>query len=166
MPINLDDVEKATLYQRAAIFVLIIAAGGLLVGCGLKAPRIGGGLADRCADIMQAAMPFAEIDIEKRASESNSISKVIARVEGTRTDLPEGSPPHDLAAECEFDNNILSAFRSTKGVRSDRRQHGFNAQGGRRHRFTQRDELGAVPASGSSGLLPLFAGTDLSCAPD
>jgi hypothetical protein len=67
MPINLDDVEKATLYQRAAIFVLIIAAGGLLVGCGLKAPRIGGGLADRCADIVQAAMPFCR-DRYRKAS--------------------------------------------------------------------------------------------------
>ena len=113
MLLDLDDAEKAALRQRVAIFVLI-AAGGLLVGCGIKVPRTGG-LADRCADITQAAMPFAEIDIEKRAAESTSITKVIARVEGTRTDLPEGSPPHDLATECEFDNNILSAFRWTKG---------------------------------------------------
>lgn len=113
MLLDLDGAEKAALRQLAAIFVLI-AAGGLLIGCGLKVPGTGG-LADRCADITQAAMPFAEIDFEKRAAQSTSISMVIARVEGTRTDLPEGSPLHDLTTECEFDNNILSAFRWTKG---------------------------------------------------
>ena len=95
--------------------VTSIAAGGLLVGCGLNVPRIGG-LADRCADITGAAMPSAEIDIEKRTSESTGLSKIVARVEGTRTDLPADSPlPHDLAAECEFDSTTLTAFRWTKG---------------------------------------------------
>jgi len=81
-----------------AIFILIIA-GSALVGCGVKVSQ---SLADRCADIMQGAMPFAEIDIDKRASESTSLSTIVARVEGTRTDLPEGSPPHDLAAEMQI----------------------------------------------------------------
>ncbi len=94
-----------------AIFVLIIL-GSALVGCGV---RVSQSLADRCADIAQAAMPFAEIDMEKRTSASTALNRIVARVEGTRTDLPEGSLPRDLAAECEFDSNILSAFRWTKG---------------------------------------------------
>ncbi|HEX6441892.1 MAG TPA: hypothetical protein VF007_06870 [Stellaceae bacterium] len=115
MPLELDDAERGAIRLRAAIFVLIIA-GGSLAGCGFTAPRLSGGLADRCADIMQAAMPFAEIDIDKRTSHSPGIDTVIAQVEGTRTDMPEGSPlPRDLAAECEFTSNVLTAFRWTKG---------------------------------------------------
>ena len=114
MLLDPDDAEKAALCKWAAIFVLT-AAGGLLICCGLKVPGTGG-LADRCADITEAAMPSAEIDIEKRTSESTGLSKIVARVEGTRTDLPADSPlPHDLAAECEFDSTTLTAFRWTKG---------------------------------------------------
>jgi hypothetical protein len=57
----------------------------LLAGCGVKVSQ---SLADRCADIMQEAMSFAEMDIDKRTSESTGINKVVARVEGRRTDLP------------------------------------------------------------------------------
>jgi hypothetical protein len=97
------------------MIVVLIITGGSLTGCDFKVPRLPGGLANRCADLMQAAMPFAEIDIGERTSTVTSITKVTARVEGTRTDLPEGSPPHDLATECEFDNNVLTGFRWTKG---------------------------------------------------
>ena len=110
-----DASEVAVRHPCLAIFV-VIAAGSLLVGCDLKAPRLPGGLADRCADILKAAMPSAEFDIGKRTSESPSIDKIIAHVEGTRADLPEASRlPPDLAVECEFTNNVLTAFRWTKG---------------------------------------------------
>jgi hypothetical protein len=94
---------------------VLIAAAVLPVGCGIKIPH-SVSLADRCADIMRAAMPTADIDIEKRMSQAADSDKVIARVEGSRSDLPDGSsPPRALAAECEFDGGILSAFRWTKG---------------------------------------------------
>jgi hypothetical protein len=111
---DLDGAERETMHLWAVIFALIVA-GGSLSGCAFKAPGLPGGLADRCADIMQAAMPSADIDIDKRTSQSPGLNTIIAHVEGRRTDLPEGLPPHDLAAECEFDSNILTAFRWTKG---------------------------------------------------
>ena len=107
------NAERAASYS----FLLIlapIATASFLVGCDLKVP--GGGLADRCADIMKVAIPSADIDIDKRTSKSPSIDTIIAQVTGTRTDMPEGSPlPRDLAVECEFTNGVLTAFRWTQG---------------------------------------------------
>lgn len=98
-----------------APIAVAVALALALSGCGLSVPR-SVSLADRCADIMQRAMPAADIDIDKRASQSAGIDKIIARVEGTRADVPKGSAaPRDLAAECEFDNGVLDAFRWTKG---------------------------------------------------
>jgi hypothetical protein len=110
--------ERLQLLRSAGVIFALIAAGSLLAGCGVKVSQ---SLADRCADIMQEAMSFAEMDIDKRTSESTGINKVVARVEGRRTDLPEGSPPRDMAAECEFDSNILTGFRWTKGGPEQRR---------------------------------------------
>ena len=95
-----------------------IAAAGLLGGCGIggKIAPDTVSLADRCADIMQRAMPFADIEIGKRISEGTGIRTITARVEGTRDDLPKDAPgDRDLAVECQFDNNILTGFRWTKG---------------------------------------------------
>jgi hypothetical protein len=73
-------------------------------------------LADRCASIMQAAMPFASIDIGDRTSEGKGVRTIVARVTGTRTDLPKDGPgERDLAVECTFENNVLVAFHWTKG---------------------------------------------------
>jgi hypothetical protein len=98
--------------QRAAILILV-AAADLLVGCGVRVPHTVS-LAERCADVMKAAMPSAEIDIKNQTSQNAGIDKIMARVEGTRTDLSPGLP-RDLAAECEFEDTILSAFHWTKG---------------------------------------------------
>jgi len=95
--------------------VLLVMALGPLAGCEVKLPRTVG-LAERCAGIMKAAMPFAEIDTDKLTSQSTSIDRVVARVEGHRTDLPkDAGPPPSLGAECEFTNNVLTAFRWTEG---------------------------------------------------
>ncbi|HEX3954055.1 MAG TPA: hypothetical protein VHW90_10815 [Stellaceae bacterium] len=94
---------------------MLIVAGAALAGCGVDVPH-SVGLADRCGDIMRAAMPSAEIDITDRTSESTSITRMVARAGGVRTDLPKGSPgPRELAAECEFKDSILTAFHWTKG---------------------------------------------------
>jgi hypothetical protein len=104
--------------RRLATFAPIAIAAALalaLSGCGIDVPH-SISLADRCADIMRAAMPAADIAIDKRTSQSVGLDKIIARVAGTRTDVPKGSSaPRDLAAECEFDDGILYAFRWTKG---------------------------------------------------
>src|ERR1700730_4189607 len=103
-----------------AAILLLTAAGGL-VGCNLaeRAGRINPGsvsMADRCGEVMKAAMPFAGSDIEKRTSENAGVKTIVARVEAVRSDLPaDGKLPRDLAAECKFDNTVLVGFRWTKG---------------------------------------------------
>jgi hypothetical protein len=107
--------------RRAAILALF-AACGLLAGCDW-AKNVSGrvnpdtiSLADRCANFMKAAMPFAELDIGKLTSENTGIRTITARVEATRTDAAnEASIQRDLGVECQFDKNTLTGFRWTKG---------------------------------------------------
>src|SRR5271165_2479148 len=99
----------AVTFRWAAVIFFPVAAG-LLGSCSQQATQLGGrvapdtlGLGDRCAEFMQKAMPFAEIDIGDRASASPDIRTIVARATGTRTDLPQESPAdRDLAVECTF----------------------------------------------------------------
>jgi hypothetical protein len=106
--------------MRVHAVIALIAAAGLLAGCDW-AQRVGAkvnpdsiGFADRCASIMQAAMPFAEIDIGRRTSANTGLRTIAAQAEGTRADLSQGAP-RDLAVECQFEDSILTGFRWTKG---------------------------------------------------
>jgi len=73
-------------------------------------------LADRCGAIMQAAMPFAQLELGDRTSRSPDVSTIVAQVAATRTDLPkDAATGRDLMAECTFENNVMTAFRWTKG---------------------------------------------------
>ena len=72
-------------------------------------------LADRCGAIMQAAMPYAQIELGNRSSEGQGVTKIVARIDGTRTDLPSDAPNRTVAAECDFTNVTLTGFRLTKG---------------------------------------------------
>jgi hypothetical protein len=84
-----------------------------VAGCGLVPS---GGMAERCADIMQEAYPGAEIDITKREAAATSITTILARVEGVRRDMPPHGPlPRNLSVECRFDDSILTGFRWTAG---------------------------------------------------
>jgi hypothetical protein len=100
--------------------VIAVIAAGLLGGCDFthrvvtKVNPDSVGLADRCADIMKAAMPFAEIEIGQRTAENTGLRTIAARAEGARGDLPEGAP-RELAVECQFEDNILTGFRWIKG---------------------------------------------------
>jgi hypothetical protein len=92
-------------------------AGGLLcialAACGLV-PQ--GGMADRCADLMVAAYPNADITITKREAAATGLTTIVAHVEGDRTNLPANARiARHLAVECKFDNNILTGFRWTAG---------------------------------------------------
>jgi hypothetical protein len=106
--------------RSAAILAAILAvvAAGLLTGCGLSrriAPDTVS-LADRCSEIMKAAMPFADIDIGNRSSQSTDIRTIVVHVEGTRTDKAGNDQVgHDLAAECTFEDGVLTGFHWTKG---------------------------------------------------
>jgi hypothetical protein len=105
--------------------LVLVAAGGLPGGCSwpYKMTELGGrvapdtlSLADHCAEIMQKAMPFADIAMGDRTSTSPDLRTIVATVTGTRSDLPKGgSADGNLAVECTFVDNVLTGFRWTKG---------------------------------------------------
>ena len=73
-------------------------------------------MADRCADLMVAAYPVADINITKRTAAAASLTAIVAHIEGDRTNLPpQAAIARHLAVECRFDNNILTGFRWTAG---------------------------------------------------
>ncbi len=85
----------------------------LPAGCGIPHDI---GLAERCADIMRRAFPSPSIEITKMGAAATSLTTIIAQAEGVRTDIPpDGAAPSDLAAECRFDENVLTGFRWTAG---------------------------------------------------
>ena len=96
--------------SAATVLGLVCCLGA---GCGVTRNV---GLAARCGDIMQLAFPSAAIEIGKSEATATSLTTIVARVEGTRSDIPSDGPVmRNLAAECQFDNNILTAFRWTAG---------------------------------------------------
>jgi hypothetical protein len=87
----------------------------LATGCSISIPR-DLGLAERCADVMRRAYPSADIEITKSEAAATSLTRIVARVEGTRTDLPPDAPlRRDLGVECGFDENVLTEFHWTAG---------------------------------------------------
>src|SRR5258708_4715909 len=71
-------------------------------------------LPDRCAAVVQAAIPYADIDIGKATSQNKGVSTILAHVEGARTDHPNAEGiSRNLAADCEFSDNALVSFRLT-----------------------------------------------------
>jgi hypothetical protein len=87
--------------------------GLILVGCGIPHDV---GLTERCADIMERAFPSTTIEIGKSEASATGLTTIVARVEGVRSDIPpEGPLIRDLAVECQFESNILTAFRWTAG---------------------------------------------------
>src|SRR5690348_2618066 len=75
--------------------------------------KITPGLADRCAEIMEAAMPFAEMELDKRTAEGTGLRTVTAHAAGTRTNAPEGTD-RAVAADCQFEDSILTGFSWVK----------------------------------------------------
>jgi hypothetical protein len=100
------------LARHAAAAVIL---GSCCVGTGCQIVPTGG-MADRCADIMRRAYPGADINVTKSKAAATSLTRIVAHVEGDRTDLPPHPPiARHLAVECQFDNNILTGFRWTAG---------------------------------------------------
>ena len=106
--------------RSLAVFLLFAALG--LAGCSWS-EKVGAAvapdtftLADRCGEVMKMAMPFAQLDLGDRTSRSPDVRTIIAQVAATRTDLPKGAAGgSDVGAECTFENNVLTAFRWTRG---------------------------------------------------
>jgi hypothetical protein len=109
--------------RQTAIMPLLIAAGTMLAGCDMTQRVVGAinpdtvSLADRCAAVMQLAMPAStDIEVTSRTSENAGITAIIARVAGVRRDLPkEAGQSPDIAVECRFDNTTMVGFHWTKG---------------------------------------------------
>ena len=109
--------------RQTAMMPLLVAAGTMLAGCAMT-QRVAGAinpdtisLADRCAAVMQLAMPgSADIEITSRTSENAGVSALVARVAGVRPNLPKdaGQSP-DIAVECKFENTTMTGFQWTKG---------------------------------------------------
>lgn len=100
--------------RRFAVMFLLLAASGCSLVHEVKQQRVS--LADRCAAVLTAAMPFARIDITDRTSRDAGIDTIVADAAGTRTDLAKDTRlPRRLAVECTFYDGILSGFRWTKG---------------------------------------------------
>ena len=70
--------------QASAAAVLAFLCLGL-TGCGISRDV---GLAERCADIMRRAYPSAAIEITKSEASATSLTTIMARVDGVRTDMP------------------------------------------------------------------------------
>ncbi len=92
---------------------MLAALCSLAAGCSIPRDI---GLAERCADVMRRAYPSATIDITKSEAAAITLTTIVARVEGSRTDMPPDGPlPRDLAVECRFDDSVLTEFRWTAG---------------------------------------------------
>lgn len=101
--------------RRAPVALACLLLCFSAAGCRLV-PQ--GGMAERCADLMKSAYPGADIDITKRVAAAESLTAIVAHVEGERTNLPPNTTlARHLAVECRFDNDVLTGFRWTAGPR-------------------------------------------------
>ena len=108
-----SSIDGMPAFRQASTALLCVALCSVVAACAI--PR-DVGVAERCADVMRRAYPSAAIDITKSEASATSLTTIVAKAEGVRTDLPADSPlPHDLAVECRFDENVLTGFRWTAG---------------------------------------------------
>lgn len=108
-----SSIDGMPAFRQASIVLLCVPLCSVVAACAIPRDI---GAAERCADIMRRAYPNAAIDITKSESSATSLTTIVAKTEGIRTDLPADSPLlHDLAVECQFDENILTGFRWTAG---------------------------------------------------
>jgi hypothetical protein len=102
--------------RRAPKVLLLLAVVCCLAGCGIASRFRQGGMAERCAGFMKEAYPGADIEITKSGAVIASLTTIVAKVEGVRTDLPPHAQPSPrLGVECRFENSVLTSFRWTKG---------------------------------------------------
>ena len=103
---------KTGCYATAALMLGLLP----IAGCGWREASLG----DRCADAMKTAFPGGGIKVTKsqvaQDSAGASLTAMVARVEGVRSDVPvEGTLARDVAVECRFEENVLTGFRWTAG---------------------------------------------------
>jgi hypothetical protein len=92
---------------------LLVAVGGILAlaGCGLESTSLRDeSPADRCAKVMRAAMPKAEIAItaaKAAGDDTRDLNAIRATAEGRIEATAKGVTPGPVAMECVFHNGIL-----------------------------------------------------------
>lgn len=72
-------------------------------------------LADRCGDFVHRAFPNSGIEVTGSKVDAH-LDATLVEVTAIRSDVPkDGRYARDVAAECHFENGILTGFRWTKG---------------------------------------------------
>ena len=103
---------KSSRHAAAAVMLGLLP----LAGCGIREAS----LSDRCADAMKQAFPGGGIEVTNaqvtQDSTGASLTAMVVRVEGVRSDVPAQGPlARDVAVECRFEENVLTGFRWTAG---------------------------------------------------
>jgi hypothetical protein len=103
--------------RRAAAAIAIVLALPALAGCGVKLRDAS--MLDRCGILLQEAFPGGDIKVTKQEAvtpASDTLAATVVAVRGVRPDIaPGGTPLREVAAECRFDQGILTGFRWTHG---------------------------------------------------
>jgi len=69
-----------------------------------------------CTDLFQRAYPRADFDIVDTTSKPTGLATTSVQITARRTDATTGTAlSTDVAVECQFDHNVLTGFRWTKG---------------------------------------------------
>ena len=93
--------------------LVFLSLCSLLEGCGGISLR-DASPADRCATIMQEAMPKAEIEITSKSAAgdpTSDLNTLVAHVQGT----VKGASGSDIAMDCVFHNGVLTSIRWIAG---------------------------------------------------
>jgi hypothetical protein len=93
--------------------LVFLSLCSLLAGCGGISIR-DASPADRCASIMQEAMPKAEIEIASKSAAgdpTSDLNTLVAHVQGT----VKGASGSDIAMDCVFHNGVLTSIRWIAG---------------------------------------------------
>jgi hypothetical protein len=102
---------------RAAAAVGLVLALAALAGCGVRLRDAS--LLDRCGTLLQDAFPGGGIKVTKQEAvtpPTDSVAAIVVAVRGIRRNVaPDGIPLREVAAECRFDQGILTDFRWTQG---------------------------------------------------
>jgi hypothetical protein len=103
--------------HRAAAAIAIALALSALASCGVRLRDAS--LLDRCGILLQEAFPGGDIKVTKQEAmtpPADSIAAIAVAVRGIRRNVAPGSIPlREVAAECRFDQGILTGFRWTQG---------------------------------------------------
>lgn len=109
---------------RTFAVLALLAAAAALAGCKstydqARRAFAESGLADRCVDVMERAFIGARIKVTGQdtvfAPEGGG-RIVVVRIQGVREKVPAGHfLARDVAVECRFENEVLTAFHWTTG---------------------------------------------------